>query len=54
MKQDEWAERLEQQLKDYQVMPSHDLWQDIEVRLDKTSKRPHIVAGWLLLPLWEC
>ena len=43
MKQEEWADRLEQQLKDYQVMPSHDLWQDIEVRLDKTSKRPHIV-----------
>ena len=39
MKQDKWAERLEQHLADYQKSPSHDLWEGIEAGLDKASKR---------------
>ena len=39
MKQEKWAERLEQYLADYQREPSHDLWEGIEAGLDKASKR---------------
>ena len=39
MKQEKWAERLEQHLADYQKSPSHDLWEGIEAGLDKASKR---------------
>ena len=39
MKQDKWEERLEQYLADYQVSPSHDLWEGIESGLQKEVKR---------------
>ena len=39
MKQEKWAERLEQHLADYQEPPSRDLWQGIEAGLNSESKR---------------
>lgn len=39
MKQDKWEKRLEQYLADYQVSPSHDLWEGIESGLQKEVKR---------------
>lgn len=39
MKQDKWEERLEQHLADYQVSPSHDLWEGIESGLQREVKR---------------
>lgn len=38
MKQEEWAERLNNHLKDYHQEPSHDLWEGIEASLDKQAK----------------
>ena len=39
MKQDKWEERLEQYLTDYQLSPSHDLWEGIESGLQREVKR---------------
>ena len=38
MKQEEWAERLNNHLKDYHQEPTRDLWEDIEASLDKQAK----------------
>lgn len=38
MKQEEWAERLNNHLKDYHQEPSRDLWEGIEASLDKQAK----------------
>ena len=38
MKQDKWAERLEQHLADYRKSPDRDLWKGIEASLDKQAK----------------
>lgn len=38
MKQDEWASRLNEHLKDYRKEPSKDLWEGIEASLNKQAK----------------
>ena len=38
MKQDEWASRLNEHLKDYHKEPSKDLWEGIEASLNKQAK----------------
>ena len=38
MKQDEWANRLNEHLKDYHKEPSKDLWEGIEASLNKQAK----------------
>lgn len=51
MKQEEWAERLNNHLKDYHQKPSRDLWEGIEASLDKQTKAPvRLVAmrRWLM------
>ena len=51
MKQEAWAERLNNHLKDYHQEPSRDLWEGIEASLDKQAKAPvHLVAmrRWLM------
>ena len=46
MRQDRWADKLEEQLKDYQESPSSDLWAGIEARLDNEAGRGARVV-WL-------
>ena len=41
MKQDKWTERLEKHLADYREEPKRDLWEGIEVSLNKEVKRQH-------------
>ena len=41
MKQDKWSERLEKHLADYREEPKRDLWEGIEVSLNKEVKRQH-------------
>ena len=51
MKQEEWAERLNNQLKDYHQEPTRDLWEGIEASLDKLAKGPvrHVaLRRWLM------
>jgi len=51
MKQEAWAERLNNHLKDYHQEPSRDLWEGIEASLDKQAKAPvRLVAmrRWLM------
>jgi hypothetical protein len=51
MKQEEWAERLNNQLKDYHQEPTRDLWEGIEASLDKQAKGPvrHVaLRRWLI------
>ena len=52
MKHEEWAERLNNQLKDYQQEPSRDLWEGIEASLDKQAKgqtRHVALRRWLMV-----
>lgn len=51
MKQEEWAERLNNHLKDYHQEPSRDLWEGIEASLDKQAKgqtRHVALRRWLM------
>lgn len=51
MKQEEWAERLNNHLKDYQQEPTRDLWAGIEASLDKQAQGPvRLIAmrRWLI------
>jgi len=51
MKQEEWAKRLNEHLKDYHQEPSKDLWQGIEASLDKQAKgqtRLIVMRRWLM------
>ena len=51
MKQEEWAERLRNHLKDYHQEPTRDLWQGIEASLDKQAKgqtRLMVMRRWLI------
>jgi hypothetical protein len=51
MKQEEWAERLNNHLKDYQQEPTRDLWEGIEASLDKQARgHAHLIAmrRWLI------
>ena len=46
MKHEEWAERLNNQLKDYQQEPSRDLWEGIEASLDKQAQGQVRHGAW--------
>ena len=51
MKQEEWAERLNNHLKDYHQEPTRDLWKGIEASLDKQAKgavRHIALRRWLM------
>ena len=51
MKQEEWAERLNNHLKDYHQEPTRDLWEGIEASLDKQAKgavRHIALRRWLM------
>ena len=51
MKQEEWAERLNNHLKNYQQEPTRDLWEGIEASLDKQAKGPMrlmVMRRWLM------
>ena len=51
MKQEEWAERLNNHLKDYHQEPTRDLWEGIEASLDKQAKgqtRHVALRRWLM------
>ena len=39
MKQEKWAERLENHLKNYREEPQRDLWEGIEAALDKKASQ---------------
>ena len=52
MKQEEWAERLNNHLKDYHQEPTRDLWEGIEASLDKQAKgqtRHVALRRWLMV-----
>ena len=51
MKQEEWAERLNNHLKDYHQEPTRDLWEGIEASLEKQAKgqtRHVALRRWLM------
>lgn len=52
MKQEEWAERLNNHLKDYHQEPSRDLWEGIEASLDKQAQQAQGLVRRIALRRW--
>ncbi len=52
MKQEAWAERLNNHLKDYHQEPSRDLWEGIEASLDKQAQQAKAPVRHVALRRW--